>query len=139
MPSPPPPFSPPPPMHCELANWATSFDRAGWSMCPYGEGMQQLWRNSCDDLYCLEYAMCCKLPAGSQTCVEKDILHAFDSAGWVDCPSGTYMKGLYRSDADQKLNSIEKMECCHPPDGIKLVRGPIQDVSSSFDHLGWSG
>ena len=145
--APPPPNPPPPPLECAFQDWAATFDHAGWSDCPKHTAVQQLWRNSCNDLYCLEYGQCCKVPANSAgyqhqgTCTVMDVTHKFDHAGWVDCPSNHYIAGFYRSGQRHPdlINAIEKIHCCEAPSGTTLRRVEIKDISTSFDHQGWSG
>merc|ERR1712008_10335 len=39
---------------CYQANVLHSFDRKGWSKCSPGYYMAGMWRNDCDNLYCIE-------------------------------------------------------------------------------------
>ena len=57
---------------------------------------------------------------------------------WSTCPNGTYLQGIYKSGGNQ-LHNIEEGKCCKPkghPD--RWGQCYDQDVSSSFDHEGWS-
>ena len=48
---------------CYNQNVWGSFDRKGWSSCADGYYMAGLYRESCDNLYCLEEFKCCKMGA----------------------------------------------------------------------------
>ena len=49
-----------------------SFDRKGWSKCANGYYMAGLYRNDCDQLYCLEEFKCCKMgPYNGHSWIEK--------------------------------------------------------------------
>jgi hypothetical protein len=48
---------------CMNANWWSSFDRKGWSSCPAGYAMTGMYRNGCNQIYCLEEVRCCELPS----------------------------------------------------------------------------
>merc|ERR1712106_98128 len=48
---------------CYQANVLHSFDRKGWSKCSPGYYMAGMWRNDCDNLYCIEYFHCCEMGA----------------------------------------------------------------------------
>ena len=47
--------------HCYNFNAMSSFDHKGWSICASGYYMAGLYRNDCNELYCLEYFKCCKM------------------------------------------------------------------------------
>jgi len=44
---------------CTHASWWGSFDNKGWSTCPSGKAMAGIFRNDCNDLYCIEEVNCC--------------------------------------------------------------------------------
>ena len=48
------------------------------------------------------------------------------------------MIGMYSSNGRQRLGNIEKGRCCRPKSQTDLHYCYVQDVSSSFDHRGWS-
>ena len=49
---------------CQQVDILSAFDRPGLVTCP-GEdwALTSMWKNGCNKLYCLEYLMCCKVPA----------------------------------------------------------------------------
>merc|ERR1712070_142715 len=51
---------------CYDANWWSSFDKRGWSSCNVGYHLTGLYRNTCNDLYCIEMAKCCKSSLAQQ-------------------------------------------------------------------------
>ena len=58
--------------HCYNLNVWGSFDRKGWSKCANGYYMAGLYRNDCDQLYCLEEFKCCKMgPYNGHSWIEK--------------------------------------------------------------------
>ena len=46
---------------CYDHNWVLSFDNEGWSTCKEGYFMVGLYRNTCNELFCIEYARCCRV------------------------------------------------------------------------------
>ena len=46
---------------CYIRSVYYSFDKKGWSKCKKGYYMVGLYRNSCDELFCLEAFKCCKM------------------------------------------------------------------------------
>ena len=58
---------------CYNLNVWSSFDRKGWSTCASGYYMAGLYRNSCDNLQCLEEFKCCQMGA-------------YNGDSWVDKP-----------------------------------------------------
>ena len=62
----------------------SSFDRKGWSTCASGYYMAGLYRNSCNNLYCLEEFKCCKMGAyNGDSWVEKPdlVIKVKDTSG----------------------------------------------------------
>jgi hypothetical protein len=99
---------------CKVANWWSSFDRQGWSMCPDGYYMAGLMRNSCHKLYCVEEAFCCKQALSSGyagACKDGNWWNSFDREGWSKCPDGHAMTGLYRTSGHELFN-LEAAKCC---------------------------
>lgn len=47
--------------HCYNKNVWSSFDRKGWSICNNGYYMAGMYRNDCDNLYCIEEFKCCTM------------------------------------------------------------------------------
>ncbi|XP_066912196.1 uncharacterized protein [Clytia hemisphaerica] len=47
--------------HCYTHNVALSFDYKGWSKCNPGYYMAGMFRNDCNNLYCIEYFKCCTM------------------------------------------------------------------------------
>jgi hypothetical protein len=83
--------------------------------------MQSLYRSDClspggdDRLLCVEGAICCDVEGyeySDLTCEEVDIRVPFDEPGWVQCPEGKFMRGLYQEDGLSELSDIQTMECC---------------------------
>merc|ERR1719157_253998 len=105
---------------CYNANWWGSFDRKGWSTCNNGYFLSGLMRNSCDKLYCLEEAKCCKSTANVDTyksCYNANWWGSFDNKGWSKCSDGHHLAGLYRNDC-HSLYCIEMAKCCKPSDPV---------------------
>merc|ERR1719473_210184 len=104
---------------CYDAGWWGSFDHKGWSQCNYGYFITGLYRNDCNDLYCLEAAKCCKqegqpgyIYAGTgDACTGANWWGSFDNKGWSKCPPGKAITGFYRNDCNG-LNCIEEARCC---------------------------
>jgi len=46
---------------CYDQNWYLSFDQEGWSTCNEGYFIVGLYRNTCNQLFCIEYARCCRV------------------------------------------------------------------------------
>jgi len=46
---------------CYDHNWVLSFDQEGWSTCNEGYFIVGLYRNTCNSLFCIEYARCCRV------------------------------------------------------------------------------
>ena len=101
-----------------------SFNDAGWALCPYGRYMSGLYRGGGGDtLDNLDAVSCCgatdALDRAWGECVDVDISVTFDSAGTVECPSGTVLTGMERSHAGNggDLYHIERLRCCEilPP------------------------
>lgn len=62
----------------------------------------------------------------------------FRPASWASCSTGYFLNGLYRTTGHQ-IHNIEEGRCSKPlgsPD--KYTDCYEQDVSSSFDEIGWS-
>merc|ERR1719157_4451 len=53
------------PQTCYSANWWGSFDRKGWSTCRTNHHIAGLYRNNCNELYCIEMAKCCQASSKS--------------------------------------------------------------------------
>merc|ERR1712238_642457 len=102
---------------CVVANWWSSFDKKGWSLCNSGYYMRGMYRNSKthgQGLHLIEQANCCKPNAqkgGWGTCYDLNVWTSFDAKGWSKCATGYYMTGLFRNDCDN-LYCIENFKCC---------------------------
>jgi len=102
---------------CVVANWWSSFDKKGWSMCNSGYYMRGMYRNSKshgNGLHLIEQAHCCKPNAqkgGWGACTTLNVSKSFDAKGWSKCATGSYMTGLWRNDCDN-LYCIEYFRCC---------------------------
>merc|ERR1719157_486693 len=102
------------PQTCYSANWWGSFDRKGWSNCETGYFLSGLMRNSCDQLYCLEQAKCCKStnsPGNYNNCYNANWWGSFDVQGWSTCSTNHHIAGLYRNNCNE-LYCIEMAKCC---------------------------
>lgn len=109
---------------CETttANWWSSFDHYGWSFCPSTMLMTGMYKNHCDGLWCIEEARCSKpcensTPIALKDCYVADWVSSFDSAGWSQCRTGSYMHGLLRNTCSS-LYCIEKAKCCFIDKGV---------------------
>jgi hypothetical protein len=100
------------------ANWVLSFDKKGWSYCPSNMAMRGLWKNTCEGIYCLEFASCASACEGQGTplvltgCYNQDHwATSFNEPGISQCRTDTFMVGLWRGDC-QLLYCIELARCC---------------------------
>jgi len=85
---------------CTTANWVSSFDSAGWSHCPDNTYMQGLYKSSCELIYCIEYARCCRINGGGsrRSCGQKQSWWgSLDGYGWSLTDGHTFMTGLWRN------------------------------------------
>lgn len=133
---------------CMNENWWALFDKEGWATCRYNNYyINGLYRNDrhswhTDEIFRLEEARCCprSYPFYNQpsVCLSADWVHSFDREGWSTCPSGSFLRGLYRSGGNS-IASIEYGKCCKPA-YHPYYHGSCynQDVASSFDSKGWS-
>jgi hypothetical protein len=102
---------------CYNANWWSSFDRKGWSLCNNGYYMNGMFRNSNSHghgLHLIEEAKCCKptkQKGGWGTCYDLNVWSSFDKKGWSKCAADHYMTGLWRNSCDN-LYCIELFKCC---------------------------
>jgi len=102
---------------CYWENWGTSFDDIGESICKKSGFFVAGFKKDGDDLKELDKAFCCKrkgLSDYASECVAwTDWSTKFDTEGWVECPEGSAIAGLSRSDKECKtLKCIEKAKCC---------------------------
>ena len=130
------------------ADWQVSFDREGWSLCGQGRYMTGMWRHqhkSGDErIGRIEFAECRDAPSylypakDDMECYNHNWWSSFDRQGWSKCNNGYYMTGLYNTNG-QQLHNIEEAKCCRPKSQEKKWGHCYShDVSSAFDHLGWS-
>ena len=130
------------------ADWQTSFDREGWSLCGQGRYMTGMWRHhhkSGDErIGRIEFAECRDAPSylypakDDMECYNHNWWSSFDRQGWSKCKNGYYMTGLYNTNGE-KLYNIEEAKCCRPKTQVKKWGHCYShDVSSAFDHVGWS-
>lgn len=99
---------------CAQADWSRSFDSEGWSRCPGNSYMQGLYKSSCDWIYCLEYARCCKiqLSRGEANCDAKNSWGlSFDREGWSVTDQNKVMTGMYRSGGHALYNIELPLQC----------------------------
>ena len=63
----------------------------------------------------------------------------FRNNGWNTCPSGHFLRGLYRSGGSNKgLHAIEWGKCCKPAYHPSWYgRCYDKDIRRSFDRKGW--
>ena len=131
------------------ADWQASFDHKGWSLCDQGKFMTGMWRHEHvtgdERIGRIEFAYCRDAPSylypakDDMDCYNHDWSSSFDRQGWSKCNDGYYMTGLYNSKGKQRLGNIEEAKCCRPKSQkIKWGLCYSHDVSSSFDHKGWS-
>ena len=136
---------------CYNHNVWRSFDHKGWSRCHSGYYMTGLYRNSCNQLYCLEEFKCCKMGTspgvGHVLHPPKSIAnwwHHFDRQGWSQCGHNRYMTGMWRNNRGKpdKIYRIEMAECQGVPRRRQLKSfGQVcynHNWWKSFDHKGWS-
>jgi len=118
---------------CVVANWWSSFDKKGWSLCNSGYYMRGMYRNSKthgQGLHLIEQANCCKPNAqkgGWGTCYDLNVWTSFDAKGWSKCATGYYMTGLFRNDCDN-LYCIENFKCCKMGVAKKKFLGCFKDT-----------
>ena len=64
---------------------------------------------------------------------------AFRKNVWALCPTGYFLRGLYRNDGDGWVYQIEEALCCKPntfPDKYQDCYN--ENIWGSFDHIGLS-
>ena len=65
-------------------------------------------------------------------------LSYFRNNNWVSCPTGYFLRGLYRS-AGNWLSNIELGKCCKPANHPRYHGSCYhKDVTKSFDNSGWT-
>ncbi|XP_066924753.1 uncharacterized protein [Clytia hemisphaerica] len=132
---------------CHKENVWRSFDHKGWSRCRAGTYMQGIFRNTCDQLFCLEEFRCCSMkqsiPNPGRIAVSRaNWWHSFDRQGWSTCPAGQYITGFYRSARriPDGIWRLEEAKCKSAPLGW-VPRRQQQcyklNIWSSFDRKGW--
>lgn len=100
--------------NCGWANWWSSFDYQGWSMCGDSQAfISGFWKNNCDWIYCLEQAMCCRIGGskGPKDCSDRNWWSSLDSAGLSQLSDNRFARGLYRT-GDNYLHNIETPKEC---------------------------
>jgi hypothetical protein len=114
------------------ANWWSSFDKVGWSLCPSGMLLTGLWKNTCNALYCIEEAQCrapCeggdKIALGS--CYNHNWWSSFDRRGWSSCSPNYYLAGFMRNSCNS-LYCLEEARCC----------GIVKAVWNSCGNANWT-
>ncbi|XP_078363428.1 uncharacterized protein LOC144647504 [Oculina patagonica] len=135
---------------CDKADWVTSLDRAGWSVCPkrntYLRGLYRSERASGDDrVGRIENGRCCPAsePAYANqpaTCSNAQWWSTLDGNNvWALCPGGYFLNGLRKSDGENLYN-IEEGQCCRPQNRPENSYDDCydEDVTISFDNKGWS-
>jgi hypothetical protein len=97
---------------CKAENWWKTFDHKGWSRCRPNTYMQGLYRNTCNAIYCLEEARCCKIKNSFyHMCQDANWWSSFDRAGMSSVRRGNFMTGLYRTgDINSKENNLYNIE-----------------------------
>ncbi|XP_028394911.1 uncharacterized protein LOC114519057 [Dendronephthya gigantea] len=128
------------------ADWQSSMDRLGWSLCGNDWYMTGMWRHDFrsedERIGRIEYAECHNAPRnlypvkGEQDCYEHDWSRSFDHQGWSTCKNGYYMTGLYKSNG-QQLRNIETAKCCRPRTQVEQW-GQCYNLNVAFNHRGWS-
>ncbi|KAK2569886.1 DNA excision repair protein ERCC-6-like 2 [Acropora cervicornis] len=134
---------------CKEANWYASLDKAMWSTCPrnntYLRGLWRSPRKAGDErVGRIELGKCCEAsylanrPATCSNANWQQILDRFNV--WALCPTGYYLNGLRVSRAiPGYLNDIDEAQCCHPQNHPNSYEHCYdEDVSRSFDDMGWS-
>ena len=71
---------------CQEKDIWSSFNREGWAECQDDHYMVGLYRNDCEELYCIEKLSCCKGGGSLINCERKWDPGPFDSQGWWKCP-----------------------------------------------------
>ncbi|XP_078383343.1 uncharacterized protein LOC144665931 [Oculina patagonica] len=134
---------------CHRANWWDSFQRQGWSRCPYNKYIVGFYRSANsggkDYISRLEEAECCKAPRpnhnSDSTCRKLYFWSTFDR-NWseVKCPEGYFFQELYRSNGNKwgYLSNIEEAECCKPCDLPSEASCEWKSIWTSFDSQGLS-
>jgi hypothetical protein len=103
-------------LECYDAEWDFTFDRKGLSQCADGYFITGFYKNSCNELSCVEKARCCRSSTLKPTsfngeCKMVDVTDTFDKAARVGCPQDYFVAGLERSDG-MGIGHIEKLKCC---------------------------
>jgi hypothetical protein len=121
------------------ANWWSTLDKSGWA--EVNGLINGLWRNDCNDLFCIEEAYYTPIE-GTQGFETKivDITIPFDNQGWVECPAGYFMSGVFNSaDWPNSISKLEKLKC------VKPLETPVEYMAirrenwwSKFDNKGWA-
>ncbi len=72
-------------------------------------------------------------------CVVNNFFVLYRNNVWATCPSGYFLNGLRKSDG-QNLYNIEEGQCCRPVNepGDGYDGCYDEDVTTSFDNVGWS-
>jgi len=132
----------------KIADWWTSFDKVGWSLCPMGTFMTSVYRNKCSALSCIEMARCGKPCMGpkkilpfhlwmnDQQCYHASWHDTMDAKGWSRCLPGFFLVGLYRSKCDS-LYCLQMGKCCNIG-GASWGTCTEVDWSKTFSAKGWS-
>lgn len=116
-----------------------------WQECPDGYLMTGIYRGGSHALNNIYHYQCCqpcqedgRTVMKTGACSQADWVASFDRAGWSNCPSNTYLKGLYKSSCDY-IYCIEYARCC----SIQESKGENDcnaqgQWGTSFDREGWS-
>ncbi|KAL9962846.1 hypothetical protein ACROYT_G031992 [Oculina patagonica] len=132
--------------NCERANWWDSFQRAGWSRCPFNKYIVGFYRSANsggkDYISRLEEAKCCTAPRLSHycwsTCRKIYFWSTFDRNGsQVKCPEGYFFRELYRTSGNY-LSNIEEARCCQPGGLPSEASCKWKSIGTSFDSAGLS-
>jgi len=99
---------------CTSGQWQRSFDYEGWSNCPDNTFITGYYKSSCNYIYCIELAQCCKLESsqGRKSCGAKTSwASSLDSAGWSITDGNQFVIGLYRSGGPWLYNIEYAHQC----------------------------
>ena len=133
---------------CEDADWSSSFNNKGLSMCDnsrkFMTGLYRDDRGNTDRLKRLDGARCCSRPTpwrqSSNMVIHSNWWSLLDNNNrWATCPDGYFLNGLYRDkDHDGWLHNIEEGRCVKPADAPYSYKNCVdKSVASCFNNKGW--
>merc|ERR1719453_585544 len=91
---------------CYHADWTTSMTKTGWSRCGPKFFVAGFYRSSCQSLYCIEKAKCCRVSSSTwDKCKTVSWAPQMEQKGWAYAGGADFIVGFMRSGEKAKVGS----------------------------------